>query len=132
MDINYTDINIRLNELLAKQINTISIDKKMSVKDIKRILKYTDNSIFDNNNCTIWKGYVTKNKGIYINFFFNGKKTALHRLLYCNFVKNLYDNQYLTFTCNSKGLCCNVTHMSVKKYNNTNTNNTNNIVNFNI
>ena len=39
------------------------------------------------------------------------KKIALHRLLYCNFIEPLNDNEYLKFTCNNKGKCCSLKHL---------------------
>lgn len=127
-------MNIKLNELLNKQLDNIPENKKLSEKDLKRILKYTENSIFDKDNCTLWKGFVTTNKGTYINFYHNGKKTALHRLLYCNFVSSIFENTYLKFTCNSEGKCCNINHIIIKKNNiiNYNNNINNHLINFNI
>ena len=85
---------------------------------MKRIIKYTGISIFNKNQCVPWSGFVTTNKGKYINFYFNGKKTALHRLLYTNYIGSIYDNQYLNFTCELNGECCNINHMKIKKSNN--------------
>lgn len=105
-----------LNELTSKQRNDCPENKRLGVSDLKRIVKYTNSSIFKNDECCLWKGYVTNNKGKYINFYFNGKKVALHRLLYLNFKDDLYDNSYLTFTCVNKGMCCNLNHLHVKKF----------------
>jgi hypothetical protein len=52
---------------------------------------------------------------IEVNFYFNGKKCALHRLLYVNFRGKLNDNDYLYFNCNNKGKCCNINHFSKKR-----------------
>ena len=88
--------------------------------DQKRICKYICSSIFDENVCCIWDGYVTninnKSKGTYVNFFFGGRKVALHRLLYTNFVEELHDNEYLKFSCENKGRCCNIHHLKKFKY----------------
>ena len=40
---------------------------------------------------------------------------ALHRLLYINFIGQLYSNSYLEFTCPNKGVCCNINHIKIKK-----------------
>lgn len=108
-------------ELLQKQLKKIQPSKKLQYNDIKRISKYITNSIFDENNCCIWNGYVTnstkKNKGMYINFYFNSKKVALHRLLYVNFIDTLGDDEYLKFNCENKGKCCNIHHLKKFKYN---------------
>ena len=112
--------NDLLNELLKKQLKTVPLDKKFRYNDLKRLCKYVKSSIFDENVCTLWEGYVTNinnaSKGIYINFYFKGKKTALHRLLYINFVGNLLDDEYLKFTCENKGKCCNVQHLKKFAY----------------
>jgi hypothetical protein len=108
-------MEILLDELKNKQIDNIPINKKLKDKDLKRIIKYTNKSIISSNECILWKGFITTNKGIYINFYFNGKKTALHRLLYLNYIGPIYDNQYLSFTCENGGKCCNINHIKIKK-----------------
>lgn len=57
-----------------------------------------------------------KKKGSYVNFYFNKKKVALHRLLYLNYVDELDSQEYLKFTCNNPGKCCNINHLSKFKY----------------
>jgi hypothetical protein len=56
------------------------------------------------------------NKGRYVNFYFRRKKVALHRLLYVNFIGNLNDDEYLKFSCDNKGICCNIHHLKKFKY----------------
>ena len=120
------DKNIFFNELLKKQIVGIPSDKKLNYNDIKRISKFIKSSIFDKKKCSIWDGYITNennnSKGTYINFYFNKKKIALHRLLYINYIGILSDNEYLKFTCENKGKCCNINHMKKYIYNNIKTN----------
>jgi hypothetical protein len=115
------DSNNLLKELISRQINSIPQNKKLQYSDLKRICKYINSSIFDENNCCLWKGYVTNanslNKGTYINFYFRKKKAALHRLLYINFVEELGDDEYLKFNCENKGRCCNIDHLRKFKYN---------------
>lgn len=114
------DGNELLNELLIKQIKGVPQDKKLQYTDLKRVCKYIYSSIFDENNCCLWTGYVTNanntTKGTYINFYFRKKKAALHRLLYSNFVGELTDNEYLKFNCDNKGMCCTVKHLRKFKY----------------
>ena len=119
-----------LNEMKNRQLESCDKEKRLSESDMKRIIKYTNNSIFDKNECCLWKGYITCNKNKYINFYFNKKKTALHRLLYNNFVDNLHDNSYLSYSCNNKGICCNINHYTIKKKQYKKDNNQNNIVYF--
>ena len=102
-------------ELLQNQRKDISGDKKLLYSDLKRISKYLQTSIF-NDKCSLWNGYITSIKGIneeknmYINFYFKGKKHALHRLLYINFIGDLNDCEYIKFNCLNKGKCCNIHH----------------------
>ena len=116
------DKNIFFTELLKKQLSDIPSDKKLSYNDIRRISKFLNSSIFDKKKCSIWNGYITNEnnviKGTYINFYFNQKKIALHRLLYLNYVGNLSDNEYLKYNCENKGKCCNINHMNKYTYNN--------------
>lgn len=116
------DKNIYFNELLKKQINNIPTEKKLTYNDIKRISKFIKSSIFNKKKCTIWNGYITNEnnntKGTYINFYFNKKKIALHRLLFINYIGPLSDNEYLKFSCENKGKCCNIHHMNKYTYNN--------------
>jgi hypothetical protein len=109
-----------LSELFNKQLKKIPIEKKLSYSDLERLVKYIDNSIFDKNKCCLWTGYVTnsnvKKKVKYVNFYFRKKKTALHRMLYINFVKYFDSDGYITFSCDNKGKCCNVNHMIYHEY----------------
>ena len=107
-------INERLEILKNKQLSNVCNSKKLKENDLNRIIKYTDKCLFSN-ECVIWKGYVTNNKSTYVNFYFNGKKTALHRLLYLNFIGNIYDNTYLSYNCENPGICCNINHLCIKK-----------------
>ena len=102
-------------ELLQNQRKDIPTDKKLLYNDLKRISKYLPITIFGD-DCSLWNGYITTIKGInnetnqYINFYFKGKKHALHRLLYVNFIGELNDNEYIKFKCSNKGKCCNIHH----------------------
>ena len=118
---NNIDNNIIFKELLNKQLKNIIADKKLNYNDIKRISKFLNKTIFDN-ECSLWNGYITNNnnfnKGTYINFYFNKKKIALHRLLFMNFKDSIESDEYIKYTCNNKGKCCNINHMIKCKYNN--------------
>lgn len=102
-----------LVELIKNQKKNIPVDKKLLHNDLKRISKYLTNSIFCN-ECSLWTGYITiiKNdeKNSYVNFYYCGKKYALHRLLYQNFIGELLDSEYIKFKCTNKGKCCNINH----------------------
>ena len=107
-----------IRELISNQLINISPHRRLLYKDLCRITKYINSSIFDENKCSIWYGYITNTQNIkkstYINFFFRNKKVALHKLLYENFIGPLDDNCYLKFSCDyneNKGICCNIKHM---------------------
>ena len=117
---NYMNNNI-YQELIKNQRKNLISDKKLSLSDLKRIASYLNTSIFSN-DCSFWSGYVTEIKSglqddseskssSFVNFFFNGKKQALHRILYYNFIGDLFDNEYLKFNCNKKGHCCTLSHI---------------------
>ena len=109
--------NIIFQELIKNQRKNLLSNKKLSFSDLKRISSYINTSIF-NNECSLWLGYVTLvsnktkvNTSSFVNFFFNGKKQALHRILYYNFIGELADSEYLKYTCNNKGNCCTLLHI---------------------
>ena len=116
-------ININKNKLLTELClkQRKKADKKyfLELNDIIRLLKNIDNSIFNKNECVLWKGYLTKcnnNKSCYVNFYLKKRKLALHRILYINFIDDLDIKYYLKFTCNNPGKCCNINHI-IKVYN---------------
>jgi hypothetical protein len=120
-----------LIELIKNQKKNIPSDKKLLHTDLKRISKYLTNSIFGE-SCSLWHGYVTviknEEKNSYINFYYCGKKYALHRLLYINYIGDLSDSEYIKFTCSNKGKCCNINHF-YKNNKNDDTDITNGIIN---
>jgi len=107
-------------ELIVSQIDNITPEWKLNIGDMKRICKYISTSIFDDNMCCLWKGYITNlnntTKGTYVNFYFKNKKVALHRLLYNNYIEHLDNTEYLKFKCVNKGICCNIYHYEKYKY----------------
>jgi hypothetical protein len=113
-----------VDNLINLQRPNCQVDKLLSEKDLKRIFNRTGGITNTTNECILWKGYITHNKIDYINFYFKGKKCALHRILYINFKGKLNDNDYLEFICDdklNKGKCCNINHIvkkrCVKKFN---------------
>ena len=102
-----------LVELINNQNENIDNNKKLDVKSLQRISRNVENSLFSN-ECVFWQGYITYIQSTdvhYINFFFNGKKHALHRLLYLNYIGDLKKNEYLKYKCENKGKCCNINHI---------------------
>jgi hypothetical protein len=104
--------NLLFQELIKNQRKNLSNDRKLALSDLKRISSYLNKSIFVE-ECSLWDGYITeiKNSTSFVNFFYNGKKQALHRLLYYNFVDEVSDNEYLKFSCENKGKCCCIKHI---------------------
>lgn len=112
----------RERELKSKQLQNVPSSKKLRPGDIHRIVQHTDTSIFDEDKCCLWTGYITnlknKRKGTYINFYFRDKKkVALHRLLYANFKGDISSKDYIKYSCANKGKCCNINHMVKFEYN---------------
>lgn len=111
-----------VRDIIDRQIPDVKNGRKLSPKDIHRICNNIDRSILCSDSCCLWKGHVTNmnnlNKGRYVNFYFKRKKVALHRLLYVNFVGKLNTGEYLKFSCDNKGICCNVNHLKKFKYQN--------------
>ena len=106
--------SIILSSLIKNQREHISLDKKLSFKDLNRISYNLTTNIFTN-ECSIWNGYITninsKKKNCYISFFFKNKKVSLHRLLFANYTEDINDNEYIKYICNNKGKCCTINHM---------------------
>ena len=113
MNLNANNQNIIFQELIKNQRKDIILGKKLKLSDLKRISSYLSTSIFEN-KCSIWNGYITEfnTNSYYVNFYFNGKKHALHRLLYYNFIGEIGDNEYLKYNCVDKGRCCCLTHFT--------------------
>ena len=109
-----------IHEMVIKQLKNIPLAQKLLYDDIQRIGKFLKTSIFDNDHCSLWNGYITnennKSKGTYINFYFNKKKISLHRIMYINFVENIEPTQYIKYICQNKGKCCNVNHLQKYTY----------------
>ena len=106
--------NKLLTEICLKQKKDAEKKYFLELNDIIRLLKNLDNSIFNLDECVIWKGYLTKcnnNKSCYVNFYLKKRKLALHRILYINFIGKLDNKHYLKFTCDNPGKCCNVNHI---------------------
>lgn len=116
IDLN-SNITSTKNQILVQlsqyQRKNLPYKLKLDFDDIQRIIENIDTSPFDDEECCIWNGYITYNndKCKYINFYFKHRKIALHRLLYINYVGNLENKNYLKFTCNNKGTCCNIKHI---------------------
>jgi hypothetical protein len=109
------DQNKMINEMVNKQLKDVPIEDKMQFSDMKRLCKYFKQSLFDEDGCTVWNGYITNTnnpyKGIYINFYFRRKRVALHRLLYKNYVGHVDNSCFVRLLCKNGKTCCNINHM---------------------
>jgi hypothetical protein len=107
-------------EMIRNQLGNVSPDRRLLQSDMQRMVRFITTSIFLPDKCSLWQGYVTDrsktNKGAYINFYFHGKKFALHRLLYINFLGPLKDDEYVKFKCKHKGHCCSVHCLAKQTY----------------
>ena len=52
----------KIEKMKNKQLPNISASKKLRPSDIHRIVQHTETSIFDEDKCCKWKGYVTNQK----------------------------------------------------------------------
>ena len=109
------DKTLLYKKLVDKRIDC-PLKYKLDIDSLNKILNNIDDDIFDSDECILWKGLITsKNNGKvnYINFYFNKQKIILHRLLYNNYIKNINNKQYIKYSCDNKGICCNLKHMYV-------------------
>lgn len=108
--------DIIMDELNNKQINNINHKYYLTYFDKMRIRSKIRNSIFDNNNCTYFYGYIThsiKYNSYNVCIFYNNKKVMLKRLLYHNYIGYLNSNDKVTNTCNN--ICCiNINHIIIQ------------------
>jgi len=105
-----------INKLFNNQLKNIDQKYCLNAKDIIRLASYIKTDPFSETECCKWRGAISKSShnSKYINFWFNKKKQALHRILYLNYKGDLPKNKYLKFICtnqNMKGICCNINHI---------------------
>ena len=111
----------RYLELSNNQLDEVDPSRKLSVNDMGRLLRYTKSSLFNDDECCLWNGYIANKKGInkkvkYAYFYFKKQKVALHRILFENYKDTLSNDEYIKFDCKNKGKCCNINHMNKFKY----------------
>lgn len=109
-----------LNILVDNQLKNIPEEDRLSFSDISRLVKFLDNSIFEENDCVKWNGYYENNgnrhRSCGITFYFKGQKKVVHRLLYINFKGPIQSNVRVCFSCEQGPYCCNINHMFLRKY----------------
>ena len=79
--IKLSDQSKYLTELLSRQLTTVSQNKKLLHKDMSRMAKYINKSIFLKTGCCEWMEYVTnisqsKKRNLF-KFFLQGKKSII-------------------------------------------------------
>ena len=107
-----------IDKLFANHLPEVKQQYRLNSKDIVRLASYISTDPFSETECCKWKGAISKSshQSKYINFWFNKKKQALHRILYLNYKGELSKNKYLRFNCqntNMRGICCNINHLEL-------------------
>jgi hypothetical protein len=107
-----------IDKLYEKQLDNVDPKYHLNEKDIVRLSTYIGSDPFAEKDCCEWKGAISNSshQSKYINFWFNKKKQALHRILYLNYRGELPKNKYLRFNCKNtkmKGICCNINHLEL-------------------
>jgi len=72
-----TKKSVILDEMVSKQVKNVDDYKMLSYRDMTRIVKNINTSIFSSTSCCIWTGYVTNvwnHKSTFINFYFKKRK----------------------------------------------------------
>ena len=103
--------NSILENLIKKQKEHVELKSKLLLSDLNRVTNNLSKDIFSD-ECSLWDGPIlVANNKEYISFFINGKKVSLNRILYKNYVGELYDKDYLKYSCINKGRCCSLQHI---------------------
>ena len=112
-----------VRELQDHRLDDIPREWKLSTSDLQYIGGNLTSSIFGD-KCSLWPGCsgsivngdTRPKKRPYNNFYHNKKKTALHRLIYSNYVQPLTSQEFIRFNCENKGRCCTVSHLEKHQY----------------
>ena len=77
-----------VNKLFKNQLKNVDHKYRLNTKDIIRLSSYINSDPFSETECCKWRGAISKSthQSKYINFWFNKKKQALHRILYLNYI----------------------------------------------
>lgn len=100
-----------LENLIKNQKKHVELKSKLLLSDLNRLTNNLSKDIFCD-ECSLWDGPILMaNNKKYISFFINKKKVSLNRILYKNYIGELYDNEYLKYLCINKGKCCTLKHL---------------------
>jgi hypothetical protein len=94
--------------LQRNKVPDIGLYGKMTFFDLKRVDLLISGDITKSSNCCLYKGHI-KNSS-YCTFSFKGKKTSVLRLLYHNMISDINPNVKIKYSCENKGICCNLSH----------------------
>ena len=103
-----------LRHLLCYQrrvIPDIGLYGRLSFDDLKRIDRTISGDITNSDNCCLYTGTIVRDK--YSTFSYKGKKTSLIRLLYHNLVEDVDPTMKIEWSCENKGICCNLSHFDM-------------------
>lgn len=104
-----------LKLMTERQLHNIRPEYHLKYSDMERIASKVSNNFLNCDECSLWNGYVTNlnnpKRGRYINFYFNKRKTPLHRLIYNNFKEEIIKGEYIKYNCENNGNCLNINHM---------------------
>jgi hypothetical protein len=102
-------MNNIINEILEKQLDNIDEKKKLTYKDILKILTKIDSpSFFNENKCVLW---CKTSNTIKIDNDIN-RRNIVQRILYQNFVSNDLDRcEFIKYKCHNRQTCCNINHL---------------------
>lgn len=105
------DSLVNLISLQRKEVPDIGLYGKLDFEDLKRIDRCISGDPLKSNKCCLYLRKLVKNS--YSTFSFRGKKTSILRILYHNYIDDIKPNSRIKYSCENKGLCCNLNHFKV-------------------
>ena len=97
-----------INQILTKQRETCNENKKLTYKDMSKIMSRVNNEDFLNSeSCILWN---KKSNTIKTENEITNKRNIIQRLLYENFMGDLKRTQFIKFRCRNISKCCNIKH----------------------
>ena len=94
-----------------KEVPDIGLYGKLCFDDLKRVDRTISGDITYSSDCCMYNGTTIGDK--YATFSYRGKKTSLIRLLYHNLVEDVNPDMRIEWSCENKGLCCNLSHFDM-------------------
>ena len=94
-----------------REVPDIGLYGKLNFEDLKRVDKSISGDITNSKDCCLYNGTVVGEN--YSTFSYKGKKTSLIRILYHNLVADNKPDMKVKWSCENKGLCCNLSHFDM-------------------